>query len=135
MDFRLWWMSPNYERSSTFVCWKISWSCPSFSVFSNIVQIFQEIGSVDNTKRKRMQESNWWRKFNEHFNRCSTKSTSVQNSLNVKEVLVDEVFWILHSNKFYLFHISLHQELHGNDFQNYVQFCEWTLQRLQHIVI
>ncbi|KYN38494.1 hypothetical protein ALC56_07140, partial [Trachymyrmex septentrionalis] len=24
-----------------------------------------------------------------------------------------------------------HQELHGNDFQNRVQFCEWALQRLQ----
>ena len=41
------------------------------------------------------------------------------------------VLRIFHSNKFHPFHISFYQELHGNDFQNRVQFCEWTLQRLQ----
>ncbi|KYN31594.1 hypothetical protein ALC56_14092 [Trachymyrmex septentrionalis] len=51
---------------------------PSFSVFSNIVQTFQGIGSMDNKKTQTNQE-------------------------------------------------SLHQELHGNDFQNHVQFCEWAL--------
>ena len=30
---------------------------PSFSVFSNIVQIFQETGSVDNKKRKRIKKA------------------------------------------------------------------------------
>ena len=38
---------------------------------------------------------------------------------------------MLHINEFHPFHISLHQELHGNDFQNRVQFCEWALQKLQ----
>ena len=30
---------------------------PSFSIFSNIVQTFQEIGSVDNKKRKRIKKA------------------------------------------------------------------------------
>ncbi|KZC13177.1 hypothetical protein WN55_05909 [Dufourea novaeangliae] len=38
---------------------------------------------------------------------------------------------ILHLNKFHAFHVSLHQALHGNDFQNRVNFCEWGLQKFQ----
>jgi hypothetical protein len=30
---------------------------------------------------------------------------------------------ILELHKFHPFHVSLHQKLHGNDFQNSVQFC------------
>ncbi|KYN41572.1 hypothetical protein ALC56_04036 [Trachymyrmex septentrionalis] len=41
------------------------------------------------------------------------------------------VLRIFHSNKFHPFHISFREELHDNDFQNRVQFCEWALQRLQ----
>lgn len=32
---------------------------------------------------------------------------------------------ILKRHKFHPYHISLHQELHGNDFENRVLFCEW----------
>jgi hypothetical protein len=29
------------------------------------------------------------------------------------------------------YHVLLHQELHGNDFQNHLQFCQWAQQQLQ----
>ncbi|KYM99634.1 hypothetical protein ALC62_09637, partial [Cyphomyrmex costatus] len=101
---------------------------PSFSVFSNIVQTFQETGSVDNKKRKRIKKAtddvNLTNilaavALNPHI---STRQLERESGTKVD----DEV-----SNKFHPFHISLHQELHGNDFQNRVQFCEWALQRLQ----
>jgi hypothetical protein len=38
---------------------------------------------------------------------------------------------ILNHHKFHPYHVSLHQELHGNDFQNHVQFCQWAQQQLQ----
>jgi hypothetical protein len=38
---------------------------------------------------------------------------------------------ILKRHKIHLYHVSLHQELHGNGFQNRVQFCQWAQQQLQ----
>lgn len=38
---------------------------------------------------------------------------------------------ILHRHKYHPFHISLHQELHGNDFRLRVEFCEWAVQQIQ----
>lgn len=35
---------------------------------------------------------------------------------------------ILHRHKYHPFHISLHQELHGNDFQHRMEYCQWVLQ-------
>ena len=40
------------------------------------------------------------------------------------------VLRILHRNKFHAYHISLHQELHGQDFVNRIRFCEWVLAQL-----
>ena len=37
------------------------------------------------------------------------------------------VLRILHTHKFHPYHISLHQELHGNDFVDRVRFCTWML--------
>ena len=81
----------------------------SFSVFLNIVQTFQETGSVNNKKRKQIK-----------------KATDDGNSTNILAVVTldphistrpleresgisrQSVLRIFHSNKFYLFHISLH---------------------------
>jgi hypothetical protein len=38
---------------------------------------------------------------------------------------------ILKCHKFHPYHVSLHQELHGNDFQNREQFCQRVQQQLQ----
>ncbi|KYN04951.1 hypothetical protein ALC62_04167 [Cyphomyrmex costatus] len=109
---------------------------PSFSVFSNIVQTFQETGSVDNKKCKRIKKATESDgnstnilaavALNPHI---STRQLERESDISRRSVLR-----ILHSNKFHPFHISLHQELHGNDFQNCIQFCEWALQRLQEVI-
>ncbi|KAJ4444235.1 hypothetical protein ANN_06026 [Periplaneta americana] len=39
----------------------------------------------------------------------------------------DTVFRILKDNKFHSYHIHLHQELGGHDFQTGVDFCNWFL--------
>jgi hypothetical protein len=39
---------------------------------------------------------------------------------------------ILHRRKFYLHHLSLHQELHGNDFSNRVKSCHFAIHQLQN---
>ncbi|KZC14298.1 hypothetical protein WN55_06875, partial [Dufourea novaeangliae] len=57
---------------------------------------------------------------------ASTRQLAHESSISQRSVLQ-----ILHFKKFHAFHVSLHQELHGNDFQNCVNFCEWGLQKLQ----
>jgi len=38
---------------------------------------------------------------------------------------------VLKRNKYHPFHVSLHQELHDDVFQNRVTFCQWALQQIQ----
>lgn len=38
---------------------------------------------------------------------------------------------ILKHHKFHPYHISMHQELHGDDFNNRVVFCNWALTQIQ----
>jgi len=59
----------------------------------------------------------------------SIKSTLVQDSLNVKVVLI-EVFCEYSIPTNFISFIS-HFIKSDNDFQNCVQFCEWALRRLQ----
>jgi hypothetical protein len=42
------------------------------------------------------------------------------------------VIQILHSHKCHPYHLSLHQELHGNDFSARVEFCEFEINQLQN---
>ena len=37
---------------------------------------------------------------------------------------------ILKRSKYHPFRVSMHKELHGDDFQNRVRFCQWALQRI-----
>uniref|UniRef100_A0A8D8XFP3 Transposase n=1 Tax=Cacopsylla melanoneura TaxID=428564 RepID=A0A8D8XFP3_9HEMI len=38
---------------------------------------------------------------------------------------------MLHQDKFHPYHVSLHQELHGDDFRNRIDFCQRMLQHIQ----
>ena len=38
---------------------------------------------------------------------------------------------ILKCHSFHPYHISLHQKLHGNDYVNQLEFCQWALQQLK----
>ncbi|KZC06173.1 hypothetical protein WN55_07346 [Dufourea novaeangliae] len=89
---------------------------PSRSAFTHVIKSFQETGRVDNKIRRTVTQ-------NPH---ASTRQLARESGISQRSVLR-----ILHLNKFHAFHVSLHQELHGNDFQNRVNFYEWGLQKLQ----
>lgn len=38
---------------------------------------------------------------------------------------------ILKRHKYHPYHVSMHQELHGDDFHNRVTFCQWALERIR----
>lgn len=38
---------------------------------------------------------------------------------------------ILKRHKYHPYHVSMHQELHGDDFYNRVTFCQWALEQIQ----
>ena len=101
---------------------------PSRQLFVNLFKQLRESGSITCRKRNR-----------------NKRSTGEEGEINVlAAVAVDpqissraiargsgisqrSVIRILHRHKFHPYHISLHQVLHGNDFENRVNFCTWAL--------
>lgn len=56
----------------------------------------------------------------------STREVSLQSGISHMSV------WrMLKMHKFHPYHISLHQGLHGEDFENRVTFCQWARNQLQ----
>ncbi|EZA61807.1 hypothetical protein X777_10290, partial [Ooceraea biroi] len=53
------------------------------------------------------------------------------NKTNVQGISKTSVLRILKRHSFHPYHIALHQELHGNDFINRIEFCQWALQQLE----
>ena len=41
------------------------------------------------------------------------------------------VWRILKRHKYHPYHVSLHEDLHGADFQNRVTFCQWAREQIQ----
>jgi len=103
---------------------------PLLSVFSNIVKTFQETRNADNKKREWIKKA--LMKFSMNILCYSTKSTLVQDSLNVKVVLV-EVFCEYSIPTNFISFIS-HFIKSDNDFQNCVQFCEWALRSYKKMI-
>lgn len=103
----------------------------SRSSFYRVIREFTTEGTVHKRKKNRKRTS-----------------TGENNEINVlAQVAVDphvstrqisqgagisqtSVCRILKRHKFHPFHISLHQELHDNDFQNRITFCQWALQKI-----
>lgn len=54
--------------------------------------------------------------------RMSTRDIARAGGLSQSSVMR-----ILHRHCFHPYHVSLHQQLHGNDFHHRVQFCQWAL--------
>lgn len=100
--------------------------------FYRIIQQFTQEGSVQTKKRKRRRtiagENNEVAvlaavAYNPHI---STRQISRESGISQTTVCQ-----ILHRRKYHPFHVSLHQELHGNDFDNRLTFCRWSLQKIQ----
>lgn len=105
---------------------------PSRSSFYRVVKTFSNEGNVHKHKRKR--QTTVTGDNNEiavlaavaHNPYISSRNISRDSGISRRSVLR-----ILRRYKFHPYHMSLHQELHGNDFQNRVTFCQWAQRKIQ----
>lgn len=105
---------------------------PSRRYFNRIIHLFLEIGSMNTLKRKRRET-----KTNEEAEIAVPVAVAHDPQISCRQIECysgiskTSVLRILRHHKFHPYHISLHQEVHGEDFENRVQFCKWALRRLQ----
>lgn len=105
---------------------------PSRSSFYRVVNGFRENGNVASTKRTRRATVTG--EDNEigvlaavaHNPHVSSRAISRDSGISQRSVLR-----ILHRHKFHPYHVSLHQELHGDDFVNRMTFCQWAREKIQ----
>ncbi|KAJ8979725.1 hypothetical protein NQ317_006361 [Molorchus minor] len=57
-----------------------------------------------------------------------TSSRALSFDLGISQT---SILRILKRHKFHPFHVSLHQELHGDDFYTRVTFCQWAREQLR----
>lgn len=105
---------------------------PSRRSFYRVVTHFVQDGSVQPRQRRRQRSATSEENdtavlaavaFNPHV--------SSRNIARESGISQTSVMRILHRQKFHPYHVSLHQELHGNDFARRVQFCEWAHQQIR----
>lgn len=99
--------------------------------FYRVIQSFRTNGTVKSEKRHRI------RHVANEDNQIAVLAAVDQNPhVSTRDIARDSgisqssVVQILKLQKFHPYHIHLHQELHGNDFQNRITFCRWALQRI-----
>jgi Mga helix-turn-helix domain len=105
---------------------------PSHHTFRQTLARFRESGSVNHKKRQKNghivnEETEIQVLASVHVNpQVSTRQLA--NELDISQSSVSK---ILRKHKFHPYHISLNQELHGDDFNNRILFCNWLLQKLR----
>ncbi|EZA48215.1 hypothetical protein X777_14236, partial [Ooceraea biroi] len=62
-----------------------------------------------------------------HNPHVGTREIALQSEISQRSILR-----ILHAHKFHPYHLPLHQELHGTDFENRIRFCQWFLHQMQN---
>lgn len=106
---------------------------PSIRYFQRITKLFSETGSVTREKRHRMRTVSG---ENAEVNvlaavannpHVSSREIELHSGISRRSVLR-----ILKRHKFHPYHICLHQDLHGDDFENRVQFCRWGLAQMHN---
>ncbi|KAK2578394.1 hypothetical protein KPH14_012645 [Odynerus spinipes] len=106
-------------------------NCPSVSVYHNLIKKFREIGSVDDKKQTKVKSvTNETTKINVLAAVNENPNTSTRQIARGSGISQSSVVRKLQAEKFHPFHLSLHQELHGTDFENRVNFCQWGLRQL-----
>ncbi|RZC37487.1 hypothetical protein BDFB_009340, partial [Asbolus verrucosus] len=67
--------------------------------------------------------------------RFSPQGLIIPTSVHEKYLTIPEcpkaVWRILKHHKYHPYHVSLHQDLHGTDFQNHLKFCQWAREQIQ----
>lgn len=100
--------------------------------FLRTVNLFAETGSVKQTRNRRRTVTHEDAEtdilaavaVNPHI---STRQLARSSGISQSSILR-----ILHRHKFHPYHVSLHQELHGDDFQNRVDFCNWAEEQINN---
>ncbi|XP_026826676.1 uncharacterized protein LOC113562216 [Ooceraea biroi] len=102
-------------------------SCASFF---RVVKQFTTEGSVQPKKRKRRAtvtgENNEIAVLAAVANNRHVSTREIARDLALSQTSVCK---ILKRHKYHPYHVSMHQELHGDDFHNRVTFCQWALEQ------
>ncbi|KAK2577947.1 hypothetical protein KPH14_012171 [Odynerus spinipes] len=105
---------------------------PSRSSYAKLVKKFEQTGSVINKNRPRCKtvthETNVRSVIAAIDHNPHISLRQISRELDISKSSISR---ILKVQKFHPFHLSLHQDLHGNDFENRISFCQWALQQYQ----
>lgn len=105
---------------------------PSLRTLRRIFTRFRETGSVEKPKRNTSKVI-----INEVTEIMVLASVhenphvSTRNLSNLIDISQSSASRILRKNKFHPYHINLTQELHGEDFNNRVRFCNWAMENIR----
>lgn len=100
-------------------------------MFSRLVATLQETGSFNPRQRNRRST-----RTDEAAEVTVLASVAMNPHVSTRQLEHEigipktSVHRILTRHRFHPYHVHLHQELHGNDFQNRVQFCQWAQQQI-----
>jgi hypothetical protein len=98
---------------------------PSRRMFSRLVSTLRDTGSLKPWTRHRRKS-----RKNEIAEEAILASVADNPQVGTRQlenefgIPKSSAHRILKSHKFHPYHVNLHQELHGFDFQNRVQFCQ-----------
>lgn len=99
--------------------------------FYRVIQQFTSDGSVRRKQRTReatvIQDSNQVDVLASVSNNPHVSTRAIAHDTGISQTSVCK---ILKRHKYHPYHVSLHQELHGDDFQNRVRFCRWARERM-----
>lgn len=108
-------------------------SQPSRQTFKNVCDKLRQTGSLGVRKSERQKQV-----INEEMEISVLASVSRNPHISSRQIERESgisrrsILRILHRHKFHPYHVSLHQELHGNDFMNRVAFCRWAIRQIQN---
>ncbi|EFN69005.1 hypothetical protein EAG_00414, partial [Camponotus floridanus] len=103
---------------------------PSRRTFKNLFKQFRNTGNVQSHKRVRTKpQTSEAGEIAVLTSVAVNPHISSRNISRITGISQSSVLRVLHRHKFHPYHVSLHQELHGEDFRNRMEFCEWALQQ------
>lgn len=105
---------------------------PSYMTLLRIVNSFVEDGSLKRTRQRRRTVTQENAEVDILAAVAVNPHISSRQLAQSSGISKTSVLRVLHRYKFHPYHVSLHQELHGDDFQHRVQFCNWAQQQIRN---
>ena len=106
---------------------------PSVRNFQRLANLFSESGSVTPRKHNRRRTAT-----GENSEVAVLAAVAANPHVSSRQLERDSgisqrsVLRLLKRHKFHPYHISLHQALHGDDFQKRIEFCQWALVQIEN---